>query len=238
MANIASAINGARHLTAIPDAVAAELAALDFGPLLTYIVDAAAPEALYPLAQQFGVLGWKGWNLAKTDRQRRDLIKRAIRLQRYKGTPGAIIDSITALGFPGAEVKEGVGIDYDGTYRHDSAITYSGGTWSNFRVIIIVGNDTPIDEGFTAAARELVLAYKNARSTLVDISFRLALTDRLKFVEILEVNGNEISEYVGNRVRYTGEYLHNGAKTYGTPPEEMRLKIYKNGKLLEDGYTN
>jgi len=32
------------------------------------------------------VLGWKGWNIAKTEQERRNLIRTAIKLHKYKGT--------------------------------------------------------------------------------------------------------------------------------------------------------
>jgi phage tail P2-like protein len=55
------------------------------------------------------LLGWQfhieGWELAKTVEEKRKLIKSAIELHRYKGTPYAIKKVLEALGLQG-EVKE------------------------------------------------------------------------------------------------------------------------------------
>src|SRR5438067_1619782 len=74
--------------------------------LLVYIVDQVRSEALPILAAQFDVLGFKGWALCNTDDDRRALIKRAIELHRYKGTPWAIKESLKSIGFTNVRIEE------------------------------------------------------------------------------------------------------------------------------------
>ena len=65
------------------------------------------------------LLGWQfhieGWDLAKTVEEKRKLIKSAIELYRYKGTPYAIKKVLEALGLQG-EVKEW--FEYNGKPYH------------------------------------------------------------------------------------------------------------------------
>lgn len=49
------------------------------------------------------ILGWQfhieGWELAQTEEEKRALIKKAIELHRYKGTPWAVINALKACGY-------------------------------------------------------------------------------------------------------------------------------------------
>jgi len=56
---------------------------LDLTSLLIYIIDHVHESALSHLAWQFHI---EGWELAQTEQDKRNLIKRAIELHRYKGT--------------------------------------------------------------------------------------------------------------------------------------------------------
>jgi len=59
------------------------LGTLDLTPLLVYIIDHVDSSALPHLAWQFHI---EGWELARTEQEKRNLIKKAIELHRYKGT--------------------------------------------------------------------------------------------------------------------------------------------------------
>ncbi|MEN6081855.1 phage tail protein I [Chromobacterium piscinae] len=66
--------------------------------LLVNLVDCAQPKLLPLLAEQFHVSGDEGWLLANEETQRRELIKRAIELHRYKGTRWAVNEVFRVLG--------------------------------------------------------------------------------------------------------------------------------------------
>ncbi|UTH76106.1 phage tail protein I [Chromobacterium sp. IIBBL 290-4] len=66
--------------------------------LLVYLVDSVEPALLPLLAEQFHVAGDEGWLLANGDAKRRELIKRAISLHRYKGTRWAVTEVFRVLG--------------------------------------------------------------------------------------------------------------------------------------------
>lgn len=177
MANIASGIAQIPHLTAFDDMVKARFEGLDLSALLVYVVDSVPAEALYYLADQFDVLGWKGWNLAQTEADRRALIKKAIELHRYKGTIWAIKQAVRSVGFTDCKIIEHVGLDYDGAISYDGSNNYSGGHWANFRVKIGLADAIVVDASLLDLTARLVLEYKNARSFLVDITFVASFSD-------------------------------------------------------------
>ncbi|MDI1471939.1 putative phage tail fiber protein [Thermodesulfovibrio sp. N1] len=84
------------------------LGSIDLTPLLIYIIDHVDSSALPHLAWQFHI---EGWELAETDKEKRTLIKRAIELHRYKGTPWAVKEAIKACGYE-ADISEW--FQYDG----------------------------------------------------------------------------------------------------------------------------
>ncbi|HIB1592752.1 TPA: phage tail protein, partial [Salmonella enterica subsp. enterica serovar Muenchen] len=55
-------------------------------PLLVYLIDMTESSALPWLAGQLSLTGDNGWSLAESDEAKRELIKNAIELFRYKGT--------------------------------------------------------------------------------------------------------------------------------------------------------
>lgn len=70
---------------------------LDLSVLLVYLIDLVGADLLPLLAEQFHVMGDEGWLLANTDEQRRELIRRAIELHRYKGTVWAVKEVLHVL---------------------------------------------------------------------------------------------------------------------------------------------
>ncbi|MFT8211441.1 MAG: phage tail protein I, partial [Symbiopectobacterium sp.] len=79
--------------------LAARLDSIDLGVLMVYLVDIVDSFALPWLGEQFSLTGDNGWELAESDDVRRTLIKSAIELHRYKGTPWSIREIIRRFGF-------------------------------------------------------------------------------------------------------------------------------------------
>lgn len=84
----------------------ARLDEIDLSPLLVYRIDEFPADDLYLLAWQFHVLGDEGWNLAVTEADKRDLIRRAIEIHRYRGTPWSIRQALAAVGYHDARIVE------------------------------------------------------------------------------------------------------------------------------------
>ncbi|ASG90107.1 phage tail protein I [Salmonella enterica subsp. salamae] len=82
--------------------IAAErFAQLDMTTLLVYLVDVVDASALPSLAEQFHVQGLEGWLFASNEQEKRELIKQAIELHKYKGTPWAVRRVLEILSLPG-----------------------------------------------------------------------------------------------------------------------------------------
>lgn len=235
MDNIASALKRSDHITAIGRVSRQELNEIPVNALLMYVVDQVPADALYYLASQFNVLGWKGWNLTTTEQDRRNLIKSAIVLHRKKGTPFAIKEAIRQVGFEQADVIEGVGIDYDGAHNFDGSINYSGGNWATFRVIIEVGNDVEINPTLSQNLISLINEYKNARSTLLDVSFRLTLGDTLNYNEMLEYDDAQLAERLNGGVYFDSSVNYDDVELYNNGADSVNLRIFRDGIETENG---
>lgn len=235
MDNIASALAGASHLTAIGRAARSEGQDLPVESLLMYVVDSAPEDALYYLAEQFNVLGWKGWNLANTEEDRRTLIKNAITLHRKKGTVFAIKEAVRSVGFEDATVREGVGVEYDAAHNYDGTISYVGGNWATFRVSVAVGGGVEIGPSLSSDLRALIDEYKNARSHLIDITFSIALSDTINYSELLEYDDDQAIDQLLNGHNYDSMISYDGNAVHDNGADSVNLRIFENGILIEDG---
>ena len=124
---------------------------IDLSKLLIYFVSVVDSDVLPFLAQEFDVLGTKGWDYATTDDEQRDLIRKAVQLHRYKGTPWAIKQVMAQAGLIGATLLEGTG-------------TGPGG-WAVFRIVLDITVLAP-DPAQIANAVTLINLYKPQRCIL------------------------------------------------------------------------
>jgi P2-related tail formation protein len=220
MSNIlASGISNIPHLKVFDQIAEERLAELDLSVLLIYMIDTVNADALPILAEQFDVIGYKGWRFVENEdvAQQRELIKAAIELHRYKGTPWCIKEALRKIGFGGAEIIEGVGQFYDGSFFHNAAVTYSGlANWACFRVIFDLGNLKGINAQQTADLQALIAAYKNARSKLVDLAFSksiedtVTMADDVAFKIVLPAIADGFTPYYNNEHKYAGIIQHTG----------------------------
>lgn len=130
--------------------IAAErFAQLDMTTLLVYLVDVVDASALPSLAEQFHVQGLEGWLFASDEQEKRELIKQAIELHKYKGTVWAVRRVLEILSLPGAITEW---FEY-------------GGKAYFFKVDIELVNQG-MDENLFNNLVELIHQYKNVRSKL------------------------------------------------------------------------
>lgn len=130
--------------------IAAErFAQLDMTTLLVYLVDIVDASALPSLAEQFHVQGLEGWLFASNEQEKRELIKQAIELHKYKGTVWAVRRVLEILSLPGAITEW---FEY-------------GGKAYFFKVDIELVNQG-MDENLFNNLVELIHEYKNVRSKL------------------------------------------------------------------------
>lgn len=213
---LASGISQKEHLAVFDKIAALRFAALEVEKVLIYVIDTVDADALFYLAEQFDVLGYRGWKLAKTEADRRALVKRAVQLHRYKGTPFGIKEALRSVGFDNTVIQEGINYQYDSSLDHNSIGTYGGNEWATFRVIYDLGNDKGISAEQTADLAALVDEYKNVRSHLLGIDWKASLLDRSVATEVFEIK-MIVSQMVDDSVDgldYNGSGNYNAANTH------------------------
>lgn len=231
----ATALNGQDHLVVLTDIIEERLNAVHSlaSKNRMYLVDVVDPVALYWLASQFDVLGYKGWFLANDEQARRNLIKRAIELHRYKGTPWAVKESIKSLGFTDVVLIERAGLilfTYNGEITHNGDEEYGGdgaGEWATFKVIIDATDFLySITGEYLVALFALIDEYKNVRSHLIGTSFLLNFEDELSLEDQSEdEGGNLIFEDIldGFDSYYDGEFEHDGEIDYDGSTDTLSI---------------
>ncbi|ECL8857178.1 phage tail protein I [Salmonella enterica] len=136
---------------------------IDLTPLLVYLVDLTETTALPWLADQFAITGDNGWNLAESEDARRALIKSAIELHRYKGTPWSVRQVVRNLGFGEIEIIEG-GQDLDVAI----ASRYPPEThWALYRIKLT----RPVTNDQAGLLRKTLEAFAPARCELASLDF-------------------------------------------------------------------
>lgn len=223
---LASGISEAEHLAAFDAMVEQRFADLDIEAVLIYLIDTVHVDALPILAEQFDVLGYKGFAFAQTEEAKREVIKKAIELHRFKGTPWSIKEALKAIGYYNAVIQERLinPIYYDGTFTHNGSQFYGPGHWADFRVIIDLGNNSGIDAQSAADAVALINEYKNVRSRLRDVSYMATIQEYLPMTEEFVVNVEcNILDSFG--AYHDNVYLYDGTNTYGGITDDLNVII-------------
>jgi len=158
----------AAHIKVYEDIYAQKLSEYDISVIMHYIVDLAPESVLYYLADQWDVLGAKGWKFADTVEKKRELVRNAVRLNLIIGTPQSIITALNSLGFPDVTIQENLsGAKYNGVYTYNGAINYNQAwPWPYFRVVIGVNNLLSLSGQIYLDIIDVVMAWKNVRSWL------------------------------------------------------------------------
>ena len=146
------------------------LAELDLNVMLVYLIDLVKPSLLTVLADQFSLLDEAAWLLAESVDAKRNLIKNAAELHRFKGTPWAIREVIRLLGFGEVTLQEGFNDQtYSGSIDHDGTYVYGApSAWALYRVFLqrVITNDQAV------LLRRLLLSVAPARCRLVSLDYQ------------------------------------------------------------------
>lgn len=143
--------------------LAREAFTTDLKDLMILIID-KCPENLLPLlAKQFHVLGYEGWNFARTVEEKRELLKNAFELHARKGTIYSLKRVLKILNLKG-DFKEWS--EYSGIPHH-------------FKLILRVF-DRPIDDETENNLLNLINAFKNERAKLETIEMYLSSNTELR----------------------------------------------------------
>ena len=169
--------------------LAGRLDNIDLSVLMVFLVDIVDSSALPWLGEQFSLSG-DGWELAESDDVRRMLIKAAIELHRYKGTPWSIREVIRRFGFGEVDLIEGTGrLSYDGNRSYNGLFVHGdAAAWAVYRVIL----KQPITNDQAAMLRQTLAAFAPARCHLASL------------------------EYQSVAIRYNNTAIHDGSYTHGS----------------------
>ncbi|MBW2881405.1 phage tail protein I [Escherichia coli] len=176
--------------------IAAErFAQLDLTALMVYLIDQVDASALPALAEQFHVQGLEGWLFTTDEREKRELIKQAIELYKYKGTIWAVRRVLEILSLPGT-ISEW--FEY-------------GGRAYFFKVDIALV-DKGLDENLFNDLVELIHEYKNTRSKLEALIVWIINQSAIPVIGCA-LYGGELTTVLPFQIR---EVQHNTSIYYGT----------------------
>lgn len=224
---LASGISSVADIAAFDAMVEQRFADLDIEAVLIYLIDTVNVEALPILAEQFDVLGYKGYAFAVTEQDKREVIKRAIELHRYKGTPWSIKEALKSIGYYNAVIQERLvnPVFYDGTFVHNGSQFYGPGHWADFRVIIDLGSTSGVTPQSAADAIVLINEYKNVRSRLRDVSYQATIQEYVTDLSedfVCNVEGDMV-DAIG--YYFDNTYLYAGTITHGVIEEDLVVTI-------------
>lgn len=169
---MASALRGIPHIAAFDQVLAErfDLLSVAAGSTLMDLYDTVDARLLDYLAEEWDLLGWKGWALAETEQQKRDLLKAAYDIKRTMGTPYAIRRAATALGIRGyIRIQEGVGFFLDGEYYLDGSMFLGAGRWATFAVFFNTADNPGIGSDRLNQFKNMIEEYKPVRSRLIKV---------------------------------------------------------------------
>ena len=129
--------------------------ALDLNVLNVNDVDNLPSDVLPHLAEQYHITGNEGWKFCKTDQDKRELIKNAINLHKYRGTKYAIIKALSLINIK-SDVSEW--------------FQYKG---SPFFFKVLLDMETSYDSDLELQIIDLINENKNVRSWLERIIVHL-----------------------------------------------------------------
>jgi len=208
---LADSIAHIPHLAAFDLLVKKRFSELELDKLLIYLIDTVQADAIPYLAEQFDVLGYKGFRLAQNEADQRAIIKKSIELHRFKGTLWAVKEALKAVGYGDAIIEEHV-----------------DGHWAKFRVTVDIGTH-PVNVLEIEDVVKMITEYKNARSQLVDLSYTLSFTDDQITIdselEVSQGSTDEDSVTAGGDFLYDGEELFNGDRNFSQDADTLTIQI-------------
>lgn len=223
---LADGIKNVEHLAVFDDMAAQRFGAIDLTPILINILDTVPAAALPYLAEQFDVLGIKGYSLADTEDKKRDLIKKAIELHRYKGTVYAIEESLKTIGINNVDIQENLSVFfYNASYSYDGTINYGAGSWATFRVVLDITEFASVTPTVLNAIRALINVYKNVRSHLIDLTFKIAFEEIMEPIEVFIDNNFDVEDQIGNGNYYNASRSYNSSGVYENTQDAFAISI-------------
>lgn len=215
------------HLKPYEDVFRDRLAELPLEKLLIYLIDTVDAKALPYLAEQFNVLGNRGWRWATTESKQRALLKKAIYLHRIEGTEAAITEALQIIGIENAEVLHPIpGNYYNGQFSHNGTITYGGAYhWACFKVLVDYLDLVALPSDTLDIAVELINEWKNVRSKLIGVEVSANLEDFILVSDGVEIEATyDFNEKLGPN-NYDGVITYDGTATHSGEYDKFEVGL-------------
>ena len=152
--------------------------ALDKSKVMTTLVELLDDEFIPLLAEKWSVTGYE------SGQSKRGLIKAAIELHRYKGTPWSIREVFRCLGFGEVDIDEGLKAR---AYEHSLVQTVPlSDRWAYYAIRL----NQPITNDQAQQLRKILRNFAPARCTLAVLDYK------------------SVPIRYNNKVRYNGSYNH------------------------------
>ena len=185
-------------IAALDVAIMQYLQAIPLEKLLVYDIDNITADALEVLAAQFDVLGYKGLRMAITEQDKRNLIKKAIELHKYKGTKWALKEAMRSIGFDNTEITTGVAGPIP--------------IWANFKVTLD-NVQVGITDDSIANLHRMIEEYKSQRDNLVEIEMVIVVDETIAF-DINETISVEFNINADDTIVFNNSLLYDGTGDY------------------------
>lgn len=199
--------------------------------VLPALVDTVSIELLPVLATQFNALGYKGWKLAETEAQKRQLIKDAIGTARYRGTLLGIRRALESVGFFSATISEHVPAKMNGFLQMNGATTMGSLDWAHFAALVDLGAQAGVSVGLITDLRAMIDTAKNARSLLVNIAYAATLSDDTIASESNTFAASVTDSDTVQTLFLNGLYTMNGAINMSSNGESLVVAVVIDGFL-------
>lgn len=163
-------IASSERMTAWADLIHVKYESMPLEMIFKNLID-TVPALLLPWhADEYSLTGLDGWNLATSNYQKRELIKSAVELHAYKGTPWSIREIVRRLGFGEIDIITGLNhLYFDGTANYDGKYFYGDSDkWSYYRVIL----NTAITNREALVLKQVLRYFAPAHCTLIALDYR------------------------------------------------------------------
>lgn len=155
--------------------------------IMTSLVELLDDKWIELLAEKWSVTDYDGLFVADNHQSKRQLIRNAVKLHRYKGTPWAIRDVLRQLGFGEIELDEGLKARNYKSHQGVAAIPEDE-RWACYAIRF----NQPITNEQSSEIRKVLLNFAPARCVLA------------------------VLDYKATPIRYNNKATYNGAYNHGS----------------------
>lgn len=155
--------------------------------IMTSLVELLDDKWIELLAEKWSVTGYDGLFVAESESSKRQLVRNAVKLHRYRGTPWAIRDVLRQLGFGEIEIDEGLKARNYDSHQEVTRIPQDE-RWAAYAIRL----NQPITNEQSAEIRKVLLNFAPARCILA------------------------VLDYKATPIRYNNKATYNGAYNHGS----------------------